>query len=70
MEIHKLIIEEGAFICKRLKSIYPEKDWMEISEMFTKLKKATRKFYPNLKDFDMLIQLHSYTNQDLMEALA
>jgi hypothetical protein len=34
------IIEEGAEVCKKLKSFYPDLNWMQIADLFTAVKKS------------------------------
>lgn len=34
------IIDEGAITCKTLKNLYPDLNWMQIADLFTKVKKS------------------------------
>lgn len=66
----KTIIDEGAEICKRLKKIYPDKSWMAISGVFTKLKQKARVYHPGLDDLKLIRELLKYSDQDVLDALA
>jgi hypothetical protein len=63
------LIDDGAFICKRLKEIYPELGFMKISNLFTRLKNTCKKFYPHLDDSDLIKELSKYSDEDIKEAL-
>lgn len=67
-QINTLIIE-GAEICKRLKSIYPEKTWMAIAGVFTQIKNKARPFYPDMSDINLIRELYKYSDQDMIDAL-
>lgn len=38
------MINEGAIVCKRLKNLYPDKTWLQISALFTQVKKKQERF--------------------------
>lgn len=67
-QVNTLIVE-GAEICKRLKSIYPEKTWMAIAGLFTQLKNKARPFYPDMSDLKLIRELYKYSDQDMIDAL-
>ncbi len=63
------IIDNGTNICRKLKEIYPELTWMDISNKFTALKKSCRKYYPDSKEDKFLEVLMRYKKEDIVEAL-
>lgn len=65
-----LLINEGAKVCKQLKAIFPDKDWMELAGVLTKLKNVSRKYYPGLNDLELLKVFESYKSIDFLEALS
>lgn len=65
----KRLIDEGAFICKRLKKIFPDKNWMKIAVMFGQLKDFERKMYKNVDDLNIILQLIGRDNDYLREVL-
>lgn len=64
------IIEEGAWFCKKLKILYPEKSWMEIAKVSCKAKNSAKKFYPEFSEINILIELNKYKNLDLLELIS
>lgn len=67
-------VELGSPICSRLKQIYfPGQKWadcyMQVSDLYTKLKKNAKKFYVGKTDVEILKDLLKYTNDDLVELL-
>lgn len=66
----ELIITSGSYICKKLKIIYPQKSWLEISGVFTDVKNKTRNLYPEKNEVEFLRELEKYTVDDLQEVIA
>lgn len=64
-----ITIDEGAKVCKKLKKIYPEKNWWQIASVFTNLKMKTRTYYPGMEEVGFLQELNKYSKEDLMESL-
>lgn len=65
----KILIDEGAQICKSLKRIKPDLNWWQIAGVFTELKKKARKFYPGMDDVKLILELLKYTDHDLADLL-
>jgi hypothetical protein len=69
-DVHiRRIIDEGALICKKLKDIYPDKGWLEIAKIFTKLKSKTRIAYGNYDNLGFLIELNKFNTDSLLDAI-
>lgn len=64
------IIDEGAAICKRFKSIFPDKSWIKISGVFTMAKEKARIYHHHLDELNLLLEIQKYTDQDLLELVS
>lgn len=65
----KVFIDEGAEICKRLKSLYPDKSWMKIGNIFGSLKNKAKVFYPDLNEINLIREISKYTDEDILDLL-
>jgi hypothetical protein len=63
------IINEGAFICSKLKEIYPEKSWFQIAAVFTRLKTKLRPMHTGMDEVGFLLELKKYSKESLAEAV-
>ena len=63
------IIDEGAKVCGKLKEIYPDLDWYQIADKFTKLKKVYRTYYPKLKELEMIENLSKLSINEIKETI-
>lgn len=65
----KRIIDEGAVVCKRLKQIYPNKSWMEVASLFSKLKAFQRSLHKDDSTLEIILVLQEVDNDYYKDVL-
>lgn len=64
------IIDTGAIICKKIKSIRPDHNWYQIAALFTAVKRNARQYFPELDDLAFLRAIdRNFSFQDIEDAL-
>jgi len=63
------IINLGAIVCKKLKNIFPEKNWFQIAEIFSKLKKIVNVGLEGLNQKEKLLKISKFSEDDLKDIL-
>lgn len=67
-------INLGAQVCERLRIIYyKNKKWTEchkeVSKDFSRLKEIAKKFYTDLTEHEILVELNRYNDSDILDAM-